>query len=96
MEHDETSPRYAGWRVVLACFLVAMFIFGFGLYGHGVYVAEFQRLRGWPADLVSGASTLTFLLSAIFAMFTHELLEKFGISASHVVDAVKRLIAGHN
>ena len=25
-----------------------------------------------------------------------ELLEKFGISASHVVDAVKGLIAGHN
>ena len=68
---DETSPRYAGWRVVLACFLVALFIFGFGLYGHGVYVAELQRLRGWPADLVSGASTLTFLLSSIFAMFTH-------------------------
>jgi MFS family permease len=75
---DETSPRYAGWRVVLACFLVALFIFGFGLYGHGVYVAELQRLRGWPADLISGASTLTFLLSSIFAMFTHELLAKFG------------------
>ena len=78
MVSDETSPRYAGWRVVLACFLVALFIFGFGLYGHGAYVAELQRLRGWPADLVSGASTLTFLLSSIFAMFTHELLTKFG------------------
>jgi MFS family permease len=76
--NDETSPHYAGWRVVLACFLVALFIFGFGLYGHGVYVAELQRLRGWPADLVSGASTLTFLLSSIFAMFTNELLTKFG------------------
>ena len=78
MVNDETSPHYAGWRVVLACFLVALFIFGFGLYGHGVYVAELQRLRGWPADLVSGASTLTFLLSSIFAMFTNELLTKFG------------------
>ena len=78
MVNDETSPRYAGWRVVLACFLVALFIFGFGLYGHGVYVAELQRLRGWPADLISGASTLTFLLSSIFAMFTNELLTKFG------------------
>ena len=76
--NDETSPRYAGWRVVLACFLVALFIFGFGLYGHGVYVAELQRLRGWPADLISGASTLTFLLSSIFAMFTNELLTRFG------------------
>lgn len=76
--HDETSPRYAGWRVVLACFLVALFIFGFGLYGHGVYVAELQRLRGWSAPLVSGAITLTFLLSSIFATFTHELVARFG------------------
>src|SRR5271156_729227 len=76
--NDETSPHYAGWRVVLACFLVALFIFGFGLYGHGVYVAELQRLRGWSASLVSGAITLTFLLSSIFATFTHELVARFG------------------
>lgn len=37
---DETLLRYAGWRVVLACFLMAVFLFGFGLYGHGVYLAE--------------------------------------------------------
>jgi MFS family permease len=75
---NERSPRYAGWRVVLACFLVALFIFGFGLYGHGVYVAELQRLRGWSAPLISGASTLTFLLSSIFATFTYELIARFG------------------
>ena len=74
----ETSPHYAGWRVVLACFFVALFIFGFGLYGQGVYLAELQRLRGWSAPLISGAITLTFLLSSIFATFTHELVAKFG------------------
>jgi len=76
--NEETSPRYAGWRVVLACFLLSLFIFGFGLYGHGVYVAELQRLRGWSAPLISGAITLTFLLSSIFATFTHELVARFG------------------
>ena len=76
--YDETSPRYAGWRVVLACFLVALFLFGFGLNGHGVYVAELQRLRGWPAALISGASTLTFLLSNVFATFTSDLIARFG------------------
>ena len=54
---DEASLRYAGWRVVLGCFLMALFLFGFGLYGHGVYLAELQRLNGWPAALISGAST---------------------------------------
>ena len=77
-ERDETSPRYAGWRVVLACFLVALFIFGFGLYGQGVYLTALQRLRGWPTALISGGSTLTFLLSAIFAMFANELLARLG------------------
>lgn len=76
--NDETSLRYVGWRVVLACFLVELFIFGFGLYGHGVYVAELQRLRGWSAPLISGAITLTFLLGSIFATFTHELVARIG------------------
>jgi MFS family permease len=75
---DETSLRYAGWRVVLACFLMALFLFGFGLYGHGVYLAELQRLNGWPAALISGASTLSFLLSNIFATFTSELVARLG------------------
>jgi MFS family permease len=80
---DETSIRYAGWRVVLACFLVALFIFGFGLYGHGVYVAELQRLHGWPAALISSASSLTFLLSSILATFTSEIIARIG--SKHLV-----------
>jgi MFS family permease len=75
---DETSLRYAGWRVVLACFLMALFLFGFALYGHGVYLAELQRLNGWPAALISSASTLSLLLANIFATFTNELVTRFG------------------
>jgi MFS family permease len=75
---DETSLRYPGWRVVFACFLMALFLFGFGLYGHGVYLAELQRLNGWSAALISGASTLSFLLSNIFATFTNELVARLG------------------
>ena len=75
---DEASLRYAGWRAVLACFLMALFLFGFGLYGHGVYLAELQRLNGWPAALISGASTLSLLLANIFATFTSELVARLG------------------
>jgi MFS family permease len=75
---DETSLRYGGWRVVLACFLMALFLFGFALYGQGVYLVELQRLNGWPSALISGASTLSFLLANIFATFTNELVARLG------------------
>ena len=75
---DESSLRYSGWRVVLACFLMALCVFGFGLYGHGVYLAELQRLNGWSVALISGASTLSFLICNVLAMFTHELVVRLG------------------
>src|SRR3954470_59872 len=75
---DESSLRYRGWRVVLACFLVALFIFGFGLYGHAVYLAELQRLHGWSTGLISGASTLSFLLGALLAAFTSDAIARVG------------------
>jgi MFS family permease len=75
---DESSLRYPGWRVVLACFLVALFIFGFGLYGHAVYLAELQRLHGWSTGLISNASTLSFLLGALLAAFTHGAMDRIG------------------
>lgn len=76
---DESSPHYRGWRVVLACFLMAFFMFGFGLYGQGVYLAELQRAHGWPGTLVSAASTFSFLLTSVLVIFTDDLLERIGL-----------------
>jgi MFS family permease len=64
--------------VVLACFLVALFIFGFGLYGHAVYLAELQRLHGWSTGLISNASTLSFLLGSLLAAFTSDAMARIG------------------
>jgi MFS family permease len=75
---DETSLRYAGWRVVLACFVMALFLFGFGLYGQGLYLTELQRLNGWSVALISGGSTVSFLLSNVLATFTNELMARLG------------------
>ncbi|MBR0697038.1 MFS transporter [Bradyrhizobium lablabi] len=77
--HEETSPRYAGWRVVLACFLLALSIFGFALYGQGVYLVELQRLNGWPASLISGASTLSLLIGNVIVIFTDEIVARLGL-----------------
>jgi len=75
---EETSPRYAGWRVVIVCFVMAVFSWGFGFYGHAVYLAELQRLHGWPASLISGASTLYYLASAILVAFVSDAIAWLG------------------
>src|SRR3954447_9884455 len=75
---QESSPGYFGWRVVIACFLMALACWGFGLYGHSVYLAELTRLHGWPPSLVSGASTATYLLNAVLVIFTSNALARFG------------------
>src|SRR6266508_1097682 len=94
---DESSPRYAGWRVVLACFMVAMFCWGFGLYGHGVYLAELRHLHGWPASLISGATTAYYLLTATLVVFISDAIAQLGprrvalIGACCLVSAVALL-----
>jgi MFS family permease len=75
---NESSPRYFGWRVVVACFLMALACWGFGLYGHAVYLAELTRLHGWPPSLISTASTATYLLNAVLVIFTSNALARFG------------------
>src|SRR5438046_8546240 len=75
---EESSLRYPGWRVAMACFLVEMFLFGFGLYGHAVYLAELQRLHGWPAALISGATTIYYFGSAMLVAFVSDALRRLG------------------
>jgi MFS family permease len=74
----ETSPRYDGWRIVVVCFLVATFGWGFGFYGQSVYVAELHRLHGWPASLISSGTTFYYLFGALVVAFVNEGVRAFG------------------
>jgi MFS family permease len=75
---QESSPRYAGWRVVLACYLAAVFCWGLGLYGHGVYLTELNRLHGWPTALISSAVTGFYLLTAALVVFVSDAITRLG------------------
>src|SRR5947209_3504762 len=75
---DETSIRYDGWRIVAVCFLVATFGWGLGFYGQSVYLAELHRLHGWPASLISSATTFFYLLGAVLVVFVGETVRGFG------------------
>ncbi len=75
---DESSVRYEGWRIVGVCFLVATFGWAFGFYGQSVYLAELHRTQGWPASLVSGATTFFYLFGAGIVVFVAEAVRKLG------------------
>ena len=75
---DESSSRYAGWRVVAACYLAALCCWGFGLYGHGVYLTELHRLHGWPTALISAAITGFYLFTAALVVFVGDAIARFG------------------
>jgi len=75
---DESSPRYAGWRVVGVCFVTAMFAWALGFYGQSVYLAELQRLHGWPASAISTATTCFYLFSATLVVFVGEAIRALG------------------
>ena len=76
-----SSARYYGWRVVAACFVLALLSWGFGFYGHGFYLAELKRLHDWPASLIAGASTASYLFSALLVVFVNDALRRLGIAA---------------
>jgi len=63
------TALYHGWLVVAAAFLVAMFGFGLGFYGPGIYLVGLQDRHGWPAAELSSAVTVYYLLGATLLFF---------------------------
>ena len=68
----------AGWRVVLACFLAAVFAWGFGFYAHGIYLVELQKARGWSTGLISSIVTGHYVLGALLLPRIGRAIGRFG------------------
>jgi MFS family permease len=75
---DEGTLAYKGWRVVGVCFAMAVVCWGFGFYGHAFYLAELQRLRGWPTSLISTATTAYYFVSAVLVVFVSDAIRRLG------------------
>src|SRR3546814_17949290 len=69
-------PIFHGWRVVGACFVAAVFTWGFGTFGNSVYLSEITKAQGWPVALVSGAVTVFYLTSALSATAVGRLIDR--------------------
>ncbi len=72
----ESTP--AAWRVVLACFISAVFAWGFGFYGHGIYLVELQKERGWSTGLISSIVTGHYVLGALLLPRIADAIGRFG------------------
>jgi MFS family permease len=89
----ERSIRYEGWRVVFACFVVATFSWGLGFYGHGIYLAELQRAKGWPTSLISTATTLYYLSGSLLVIYVSDILQRLGPRTMLIAGAILFSIA---
>jgi MFS family permease len=62
-------PLYHGWLVVAAAFLVALYGFGLGFYGPGIYFVALKALHGWPIAELSSEITTYYVLGATLLFF---------------------------
>ena len=73
------KPRvFYGWRVVAACFLVASFSWGLGLFGSSVYLQAITAKHGWAVAQVASAITLFFLVSASIQRSVGRSIDRWG------------------
>src|SRR5215472_9345026 len=89
----ESSMRYPGWRVVIACFVMTFFGFGFGFYGHSVYLAALTIRGGTDApriavSTVSTAVTVYYLAAAAIMVFISDLIVRLGPRPFAAIGAV--------
>jgi MFS family permease len=69
---------YHGWKVVACAFLIAVFGWGFGFYGIGVFLAELVERRGWATSVVASAVTVLYLVGAVLIAFIGNAFARFG------------------
>jgi predicted MFS family arabinose efflux permease len=85
--------RYPGWRVLIACFAMTFFGFGFGFYGHSVYLAALTTRDGTDApriaiSTVSTAVTVYYLAAAAIMVFISDLIARLGPRLFAAIGAV--------
>lgn len=81
-------PRFAGWTVTWVAFTVAVFGWGIGFYGPGVFLQTLHQTKGWSIGTISAAITAHFLIGAAIVAFLPELHRMFGMANATIAGAV--------
>ena len=64
IDKRRATTLYHGWLVVAAAFIVAMYGFGLGFYGPGIYLLALKTVHGWSTAGLSSAITCYYILGA--------------------------------
>jgi MFS family permease len=64
--------------VVGAAFVIALFSWGVGFYGAGIYLQALQARQDWPTAEIAPAITLYYALGATLIVFAGRLFDRFG------------------
>lgn len=78
MKSPPMRRLYHGWRVVAAAFLIALFGWGLGFYGPGIYLMALEERHGWPGAEISFAITAYYLAGATLILFGGVAFERLG------------------
>lgn len=73
-----TRTAFFGWWVAWTGFLMALFAWGLGFYGPGVYLAWLTEERGWAVEQVSAAITFYYVISAAIVFVSGDLYGRLG------------------
>ena len=79
ISEQSVAPRFFGWRVVWAAFVLAIFGWGAGFYGPPVYLHAVIERTHWSLAFVSAAVTLHFLIGAVVVANLPALHRRFGV-----------------
>jgi MFS family permease len=75
-----TAGLYHGWRIVAVAFLVALFGFGLGFYGPGIYLVALRARFGWSAADIAAAISVYYVLGAVLLfLFVGPAFERYGV-----------------
>jgi MFS family permease len=81
-------PVFHGWKVVAACFCIAVIAWTLGLFGASVYLQTITAAHGWPIAGVSSAITLFYLVAALLQPLVGRAFDRFGARLPMTVGAV--------
>ena len=75
-----TTGLYHGWLIVAVAFLVALFGFGLGFYGPGIYLVALRARFGWSAADIAAAISVYYVLgAALLFLFVGPAYERYGV-----------------